>query len=271
MLPVLRYWAGVLLTTVMVFGAAPAVFAGGVEYRTDDSIEAPLVAAGTLLLGGILLAERAQPVLTLADLESLDPSGLPAWDRPAIDHWSPRAAAWSDGILRASQVAPLFLMATDRGRDQAGRLTVMYAETLLLNTGLTGLLKALTSRHRPYAYGRNPEVPDDLLLAETTRRSFPSGHTSTVFACLTFCTVVHRDLYPNSGSNDLILAGSVGIGVLTGYLRYAAGRHFPSDVAAGAVLGVAVGWLVPRLHRQEGTTGEGGSVALPLFTATRRF
>jgi membrane-associated phospholipid phosphatase len=40
------------------------------------------------------------------------------------------------------------------------------------------------------------------------------------------------------------------LGVLaaaTGAARIGAHRHFPTDVAAGAVLGVAAGWFVPRL------------------------
>ena len=42
----------------------------------------------------------------------------------------------------------------------------------------------------------------------------------------------------------LLYAGAVGVAAL----RVAAGKHFPTDVVAGAALGSAVGWLVPTIH-----------------------
>ena len=39
------------------------------------------------------------------------------------------------------------------------------------------------------------------------------------------------------------------VAALTAYARVAAGRHFPSDVIVGAVVGAAIGHLVPRSHR----------------------
>ena len=43
----------------------------------------------------------------------------------------------------------------------------------------------------------------------------------------------------------------------TGYLRYAAGRHYPTDILVGAAMGAFVGYLVPSLHELEGD-GAGG-------------
>ena len=37
----------------------------------------------------------------------------------------------------------------------------------------------------------------------------------------------------------------------TGYLRYAAGRHYPTDILAGAAMGAFVGYIVPSLHELE--------------------
>ena len=36
---------------------------------------------------------------------------------------------------------------------------------------------------------------------------------------------------------------------LTAYGRVAAGRHFPSDLIVGGIVGAAIGHLVPRSHR----------------------
>src|SRR2546423_585667 len=46
----------------------------------------------------------------------------------------------------------------------------------------------------------------------------------------------------------LLPAGLAALGV--GLLRVLAGRHFPTDVLAGAAAGAAIGLTVPRLHRR---------------------
>jgi membrane-associated phospholipid phosphatase len=50
----------------------------------------------------------------------------------------------------------------------------------------------------------------------------------------------------------LAAAGTVG------YLRFAAGRHYPTDILAGALIGSLVGWLVPQLHEID-SEAEGSS------------
>src|SRR2546427_2994218 len=45
-------------------------------------------------------------------------------------------------------------------------------------------------------------------------------------------------------------AGAVGVSAL----RVAAGKHFPTDVAAGAALGSGIGWLVATIHPDRKST-----------------
>jgi membrane-associated phospholipid phosphatase len=45
----------------------------------------------------------------------------------------------------------------------------------------------------------------------------------------------------------LLLAATVGT------LRVLSGKHFPTDVLTGAVVGSALGWLIPELHRNKGS------------------
>ena len=44
----------------------------------------------------------------------------------------------------------------------------------------------------------------------------------------------------------------------TGFFRYKAGKHFPSDVIVGYVVGATVGVLIPHLHKTDPTEGGGG-------------
>jgi membrane-associated phospholipid phosphatase len=37
---------------------------------------------------------------------------------------------------------------------------------------------------------------------------------------------------------------------VTGYLRYYSGKHYPTDIIAGAIIGSITGWGIPALHRK---------------------
>jgi membrane-associated phospholipid phosphatase len=82
---------------------------------------------------------------------------------------------------------------------------------------------------------RRPELPGLPPLTPTVSRlSFPSAHATTSFAaCRGF-----RDLLPAE-----LLYSAAGLFALS---RPYLGVHYPSDVAAGALLGTAVGEVWPR-------------------------
>ena len=64
--------------------------------------------------------------------------------------------------------------------------------------------------------------------------SFPSGHTIVMFALATSIYFYDRKF----GWFLFVLGAIIGLG------RVAGGVHYPSDIVGGAVLGIAVGWLV---------------------------
>lgn len=67
-----------------------------------------------------------------------------------------------------------------------------------------------------------------------TAHAFPSGHTSVAFACAAAITLGS----PGWGLLAMAVAFAVGLG------RIFVGVHFPSDVLAGAVLGVVCAAIV---------------------------
>lgn len=99
-----------------------------------------------------------------------------------------------------------------------------------LNLALYYLLKRSTRRQRPF------ERCDDIraCLKAPDAFSFPSGHTLHAFAFAALLSALHPALAPLLWSFATLVALS----------RVVLGLHFPSDVVAGALLGITTAGLV---------------------------
>lgn len=111
----------------------------------------------------------------------------------------------------------------------------------LLAGGLTvHILKSAFERPR-IEHGVNAVLTllENPSLADLTGRfnSFPSGHTAVSFAL----AAVLSKRFPR------LMAPLYIIAALVGASRVYLGSHYPSDVVAGALLGLAIGWLVDNL------------------------
>lgn len=102
--------------------------------------------------------------------------------------------------------------------------SLFVASSTAISYGFTYLIKKIVRRPRPFIQNINI-VP--VYRAQGT--SFPSGHTSTTFATATALSMAYPKWYIIGPA--FLWAGSVG------YSRMYLGEHYPSDVAAGAVLG----------------------------------
>jgi undecaprenyl-diphosphatase len=99
-----------------------------------------------------------------------------------------------------------------------------------LGDGISGLLRAAIPRDRPPL--RYPEPRP--LVAVPGSHSFPSGHTTTSFACATVIALAA----PRLAVPAFLLALAIG------FSRIYVGVHYPLDVLGGAVLGVAIALLL---------------------------
>jgi len=148
----------------------------------------------------------------------------PALDRALIA--TTRAANYSRLWLVVA--AALAMFGGRRGRRAAGRgLTAVAIAAVVAN----GPAKLLVRRPRPSSRER------PTLIRTPRSTSFPSGHTAAAFAFVAGASAELPVLAPVL----IPLAGTVA------YSRVYTGVHYPSDVAAGAAIGIGAGLLATRL------------------------
>lgn len=105
-------------------------------------------------------------------------------------------------------------------------ISALITESVLCNL----FLKPVIARSRPFK--RNISV--SLLIPEPHDYSFPSGHTSASFACVTILFLSHCILWKYA----LLLS------VLISFSRLYLYVHYPSDVLAGMSIGIISACLV---------------------------
>ena len=219
-------------------------------YRLYPWADAALCAAGLAgTIGGLMLQEEIGP-LSEELLLGLDPGRVPGFDRVAlrIDPTSQgRAVANSDLVLNIAAGAPLLLGLDKRVRKEWLTLATLYAESALLTGSIQTLTNTALPRYRPIAY-----IPSATMEQRTDYRnvnSFYSGHTANTAVATFFMAKVLDDLHPELGTKRwLLYVGALLAPALAGYYRIQGGKHFPSDVIVGAIMGGAGGVLVPHLH-----------------------
>ncbi|MFN8276870.1 MAG: phosphatase PAP2 family protein [Chitinophagales bacterium] len=198
-------------------------------------------------LGGAYEFKRKHPrIPTQESILRLKPEQVNSLDRYAIRQHSAMCGFVSDITLYTAPLAPLILLENPQARKDFGKILVMDAEVLLLNTAVTNFFKEAVHRPRPQAYQVKSPVwkrrdPENF-------RSFFSGHTSTVASQTFFFAYVWQQYHPNSKYSPLVWALSAGLPLTTALLRVHAGKHFWTDVLAGYAAGALIGVAVPWLH-----------------------
>jgi undecaprenyl-diphosphatase len=114
--------------------------------------------------------------------------------------------------------------------------SLYIASSTALSFGLTFLIKHIVKRPRPFVQNINI-VP--VYRAGST--SFPSGHTSSSFATATALSRAYPKWYVIAPA--FLWAGSVS------YSRMYLGVHYPTDVAAGAVIGTGSAFVLQSLKK----------------------
>jgi hypothetical protein len=251
----------ILLLVLFGSGVPHPATAAEFPYELKTDREVILWATGGIAAGlGIWLANDIEP-LTPEEADALDAEDVNGFDRSATEQWSTQAATASDVAVGALMVAPVGLMAWGEGSREPWTVGNMYGQALLLSNGLVYVLKGAVERTRPFVYNPDPDIPPEKKLEKDAQRSFPSGHTANAFVAATFLGSVYAKLNPDSKTKGWVWGGALATAAAAGYLRYRAGKHYPTDILAGALVGSTVGLLVPWLHERDDLNvgaGDGG-------------
>lgn len=122
---------------------------------------------------------------------------------------------------------------TKRQRDKDQNVALLALAAVLIAVGVRWLVGEVFDRERPFETLRDLHY---LNLVSPGSNSFPSLHAMILFAFAgTFYYIGH---HPNWARFLLLLA------VVVVLARVVAGVHYPSDVLAGAILGLVVAKIV---------------------------
>lgn len=132
---------------------------------------------------------------------------------------------------------------------------LLTAEAVMLASVLNQGLKFALARERPFVHVMTEDEKKRQSHPSDDNLSFYSGHTSLTFAIATASGTIAS--LRNYRLKSVVWGTLVPMAALTGYLRIAGDRHYFVDVLAGAVLGSAVGILVPLVfHGRDGVAGD---------------
>lgn len=162
-----------------------------------------------------------------------------------------------NGVPASMALGLTYLLARRAGNDRLAEASSLSFEALL-STGLwVEILKETAARQRP-SQGSNGKF---FQYGGRDTNSFPSGHSMGAFTVAT----VFAHVYADKKWVPWVAYGTAG---LIGASRVALGRHYPSDVIAGAVLGNSIGRMVLARDGREGPLAPGRF--RPIFDPSKR-
>ena len=168
------------------------------------------------------------------------------WEVKLLDNinpTNPTSSLWknvSSSVYPIAIASPLSILASgyikkDKQLQQKGWESF---GALVINTAITQGMKYTINRARPYekypALIHPYEIENDA--------AFPSGHTSTAFATAASLSIHFKKWY--------VVVPAYTWAASVGYSRLYLGEHYPTDVFAGAAVGIGSAYLSHWLNKK---------------------
>lgn len=231
-------WALLPAFFVTLCAAAPArAQAAPTTYRSSAYYVAHGFEIAALLAGSYLLDAHG------ARTPGADPTWFPG-DSAFRAHRNDRANGVSNALIALTLALPPAFMLDEGTGARFVNAEVVYAETLSANLWLNNVVKLLAHRPRPYSYLalRPTDDPRDRFV------SFYSQHSSMAFSAASAGAYLFSESVADRNSRLMLWSLEFTLAAATATLRVRAGRHYPSDVIVGALIGTGIGLGVPALH-----------------------
>jgi membrane-associated phospholipid phosphatase len=224
--------------------AVPPLVAGPTQtaFQLVPAIDVPVLGLGAVF--GLARFVRTTPAYCAPRCDAVH---LNALDHLVAGRFSPAWATASDVGVSALFAGAAALLTLDEGLRSGLNDLVVVAEAGLLSTAVASLGTLPAGRPRPCLYGER--APLDIRMSADGALSFISSHTAVSFSIATSSFLALQRLHPRSAGPWVALGVGLAAAGSVGAARVLAGRHFPTDVLAGAAVGSSVGFLVPALHR----------------------
>ena len=214
-------------------------------FYLDFTREAIILGTGAVVgATAYFILKNIQP-LTTQEINMLNPADVNGFDRGAIGPYTEDTPG--DVLLYASFLLPASFLAYSETRNDIYELAVMYAEVLLVQGSINGIVKETVLRTRPYVY--DSETAMDEKTTTEARISFYSGHTSICAAASFFTAKVFTEYLTDNTTKILIWSGAAILPAAMAVMRVNSHWHFPTDVMVGYAVGALVGYFIPELHK----------------------
>lgn len=194
-----------LLPFVQNYLILPAI--QSLQMKSSITIYSLIAAVIFMLLPGNIAAQDSQKQNFDMDLLMLRNTVVPGFNHNYDDYTQYAPAALMVGMKACGY----------KGRSSWGRMLVSDAFSIASMAALVNGVKYSVNRLRP---------------DKTSYNSFPSGHTATAFMT---ATMLHMEY---EGCSPWFSIGGYTLAALTGVSRVLNNRHWVTDVAAGAAIGI---------------------------------
>jgi membrane-associated phospholipid phosphatase len=231
-----------LAVALVVLAVSTPAARGQAPYKVSWGDAVSVVSAGV----AALIPEATKLPKAAPSCAPCDPASLPGIDRVALRTLSGSAGTASSAVLAG--LIGFAGIASFQGATPAQRRghVAVFANSIAWTFAATDWVKVIVRRKRPVLYTAGAAAAAE---DPNSQRSFPSGHASVAFAtATTYLMMARRERLPHQTRNAVLLyVGALGVSAL----RVSAGKHFPTDVLGGAVLGTGIGWLTAKVHPTE--------------------
>lgn len=230
------------------------------NYQIRWAVDAPIVAAGTawtLWAFGKVYDKDSSTLDQILNLRTEDINGFDRW---AAGKNSLNADKTSDLLFYGAIPVPLILMGLDKSiRNDFLKVGLLYWETMAITGTLYTGATFLVDRYRPETYVFNMAAGERV--SGNYKNSFFAGHVANVGAITFFTAKIFHDYHPNSPWRWAFWGGAAAATAATAVLRHEAGKHWPTDLILGTIVGAGAGILVPQLHKKARPDGTGFRIA----------